>query len=138
MPGRIKPGLTHELANAMDLFTTALTLAGAKAPEVTVDGVDLSPLLFESKPLPQRPFFYYRGDQLFACRLGEWKAHFKTQTGYGQPKADAHELPLLFHLGLDPSEKRDVAKEHPEVIAQIEQAVKEHQANLVPGKPQLQ
>jgi arylsulfatase A-like enzyme len=83
---------------------------GAKAPEVTVDGVDLSPLLFESKPLPQRPFFYYRGDQLFACRLGEWKAHFKTQTGYGQPKADAHEPPLLFHLGHDPSEKRDVRR----------------------------
>jgi len=138
MPGRIKSGVTHELANAMDLFTTAAALGGAKTPDVPVDGVDLSPLLFESKPLPQRPFFYYRGDQLFACRVGEWKAHFKTQTGYGQPKADAHEPPMLFHLGLDPSEKRDVAKEHPEVIAQIDQAVKEHQAALVPGKPQLQ
>jgi arylsulfatase A len=137
-PGHIKPGVTHELANTMDLFTTALTLGGAKIPDVPVDGVDLSPLLFESKTLPQRPFFYYRGDQLFACRLGEWKAHFRTQTGYGQAKADAHEPPMLFHLGLDPSEKRDVSKDHPEVIAQIEEAVKAHQANLVPGKPQLQ
>ncbi|MDI1312794.1 sulfatase [Prosthecobacter sp.] len=137
-PGRIKPGVTHELANSMDLFTTALTLAEAKNPDVPVDGVDLSPLLYESKPLPRRPFFYYRGDQLFACRIGEWKAHFRTQTGYGQPKADAHEPPMLFHLGLDPSEKRNVAKDHPEVIAQIEEAVKTHQANLVPGKPQLQ
>ena len=137
-PGRIKPGVTHELASTMDLFTTALTLGGARTPDVPVDGMDISPLLYESKALPQRPFFYYRGDKLFACRLGEWKAHFSTQTGYGQPKADAHEPPLLFHLGLDPSEKRDVAKEHPEVIAQIEEAVKTHQAKLVPGKPQLQ
>lgn len=137
-PGRIKPGITHELASTMDLFATALTLAGAKTPNVPVDGMDISPLLYESKALPQRPFFYYRGDQLFACRLGEWKAHFSTQTGYGQPKADAHEPPLLFHLGLDPSEKRDVAKDHPDVIAQIEEAVKAHQAHLVPGKPQLQ
>lgn len=137
-PGRIKPGVTHELASTMDLFTTALTLGGAKTPDGPVDGMDISPLLYESKALPQRPFFYYRGDKLFACRLGEWKAHFSTQTGYGQPKADAHEPPLLFHLGLDPSEKRDVAKEHPEVIAQIEEAVKTHQAKLVPGKPQLQ
>ena len=137
-PGRIKPGVTHELASTMDLFTTALTLGGARTPDVPVDGMDISPLLYESKALPQRPFFYYRGDKLFACRLGEWKAHFSTQTGYGQPKADAHEPPLLFHLGLDPSEKRDVAKEHPEVIAQIEEAVKTHQAELVPGKPQLQ
>ena len=137
-PGRIKPGVTHELTSTMDLFTTALTLGGARTPDVPVDGMDISPLLYESKALPQRPFFYYRGDKLFACRLGEWKAHFSTQTGYGQPKADAHEPPLLFHLGLDPSEKRDVAKEHPEVIAQIEEAVKTHQAKLVPGKPQLQ
>jgi len=137
-PGRIKPGVTHELASTMDLFSTALTLAGAKTPDVPVDGMDISPLLYESKALPQRPFFYYRGDQLFACRIGEWKAHFSTQTGYGQPKADAHVPPLLFNLGLDPSEKRDVAKDHPEVIAQIEEAVKAHQARLVPGKPQLQ
>jgi hypothetical protein len=27
--------------------------------------------------------------------VGEWKAHFKTQTGYGQPKAEAHESALL-------------------------------------------
>ncbi|WP_395742150.1 sulfatase [Prosthecobacter sp.] len=137
-PGRIKPGVTHELASTMDLFSTALTLAGAKTPDVPVDGMDISPLLYESKALPQRPFFYYRGDQLFACRIGEWKAHFSTQTGYGQAKADAHVPPLLFHLGLDPSEKRDLAKDHPEVLAQIQEAVKAHQAKLVPGKPQLQ
>jgi hypothetical protein len=42
-----------------------------------------------------RLFPHYRGDLLFACRVGEWKAHFKTQTGYGQPKAEAHESALL-------------------------------------------
>ncbi|MBE2282874.1 MAG: sulfatase [Prosthecobacter sp.] len=138
MPGRIKPGVTSQLASTMDLLPTALALAETPLPKgVTLDGTDLAPLLFDSKPLPARPFFYYRGDQLFACRVGEWKAHFKTQTGYGQPKADAHEPPLLFHLGRDPSEKRDVAAEHPEVIAEIHEAVKQHQATVVPGVPQL-
>lgn len=138
MPGRVKPGVITELANAMDLLPTALSLADAPLPPgVVLDGTDLSPLLLESKPLPPRPFFYYRGDQLFACRLGEWKAHFKTQTGYGQPKADLHEPALLFHLGRDPSEKRDVAAGHPEELARILEAVKQHQAALVPGVPQL-
>ena len=134
MPGRIRPGVTSELAHAMDLLPTALALAGVPLPGgVTLDGIDLAPLLFESKPLPQRPFFYYRGDQLFACRLGEWKAHFKTQTGYGQPQPEVHEPPLLFHLGRDPSEKRNVAAGHPEVIAQIQEAVKTHQAGSFPA-----
>jgi len=138
MPGRIKPGVTTQLAHAMDLFPTALALAGAPAPKgVVLDGIDLTPLLFAAKPLPQRPFFYYRGEAIFACRLGEWKAHFKTQTGYGQPKPDIHEPPLLFHLGRDPSEKRNVAAEHADVITQIQEAVKTHQAGVVPGAPQL-
>ncbi|HBJ86994.1 MAG TPA: arylsulfatase [Verrucomicrobiales bacterium] len=138
MPGRIKPGVTTQLASTMDLLPTALALADTTTPkDVTLDGTDLAPLLFESKPLPPRPYFYYRGDQLFACRLGEWKAHFQTQTGYGQPKAEPHEPPLLFHLGRDPSEKRNVAAERPEVLAQIQEAVKTHQAGVVPGEPQL-
>jgi arylsulfatase A-like enzyme len=138
MPGRIRPGVTSELAHAMDLLPTALTLAGVPLPKgVTLDGVDLAPLLFESKPLPRRPFFYYRGDQLFACRLGEWKAHFRTQNGYGQPQPEVHDPPLLFHLGRDPSEKRNVAATHPEVLEEIARTVKNHQAGVIPGPPQL-
>jgi arylsulfatase A-like enzyme len=138
MPGRIRPGVTSELTHAMDLLPTALGLAGVPLPAgVTLDGTDLGPLLFEGKSLPSRPFFYYRGDQLFACRLGQWKAHFKTQTGYGEPKPEMHEPPLLFHLGRDPSEKRDVSAGHPEVIAQIQDAVQAHQSGVVPGEPQL-
>jgi arylsulfatase A len=139
MPGRIKPGVTTDLAQAMDLLPTVLALAGARLPEnVTLDGIDLAPLLFEARSLPERPFFYYRGDQLFACRLGQWKAHFKTQNGYGQPKADAHDPPLLFHLGRDPSEKRNVAAAHADVLATITEAVTSHQTSVVPGPPQLQ
>jgi arylsulfatase A-like enzyme len=139
MPGRINPGVTTQLANAMDLFPTALGLAGVKSPaKVRLDGTDLAPLLFDAKLLPERPFFYYRGDQLFACRLGDWKAHFKTQPGYGQENQEVHQPPLLFHLGRDPSEKRNGGSAHADVIAQIQQAVKAHQSTVVPGAPQLQ
>lgn len=139
MPGRVKPGVTSELAHMMDLLPTALALAGAPPPKgVTLDGTNLAPLLFESKPLPARPFFYYRGDQLFACRLGEWKAHFQTQNGYGQPKAEQHDPPLLFHLGRDASEKRNIAAQHADVLARITEAVHAHKAGVVPGVPQLQ
>lgn len=138
MPGRIQAGVTSQLACALDIFPTALGLAGAPLPQgVTLDGANLAPLLFEGRLLPERPFFFYRGDQIFACRLGEWKAHFKTQTGYGQPKAEVHETPLLFHLGLDPSEKRNVAASHAPVLARIQAAVEAHRAGVKPGVPQL-
>jgi len=138
-PGRIQPGVTSELASTLDVFTTALALGGAPLPQgVPIDGRDLSTRLLQGRPLPETPFFYYRGDKLAACRLGEWKAHFFTQTGYGQPEPELHHPPLLFHLGVDPSEKRNVSAEHRDVIARIQAAVETHQSGIDPGKPQLQ
>ncbi len=137
-PGRIKPGVTSEIANTMDLFSTALALAGAPFPKgVTIDGRDLSPVLFERMVLAETPFFYYRGNDLAACRLGPWKAHFFTQTGYGQAKPERHDPPLLFHLGRDPSEKRNVAAEHRDVLARIQATVKTHATGVTQAKPQL-
>jgi arylsulfatase A-like enzyme len=138
MPTRIRPGVTSQPASTLDLFPTALALAGIPAPaEIAIDGRDLAPLLFAGKSLPPRPFFIYRGDQLFACRLGDWKAHFRTQTGYGEPKPESHDPPLLFHLPRDPSERFNVAAEHADVLAKIRAAVDKHQAAVVPGIPQL-
>ena len=49
---------------------------------------------------------------------------------------EKHDPPLLFHLGQDPGEKVNIAKDHPEVIAVIESELEKHRAKLVPGKPQ--
>jgi arylsulfatase A-like enzyme len=138
MPGRIRPAVTSQPASALDLFPTALALAGAMQPaNLELDGHDLSPLLFEGALLPERPFFYYRGDQIFAVRLGEWKAHLKTQTGYGQAKAEVHATPQLYHLGRDPSEKRDLAASHPEVAERLSALAEGQRATVAPGEPQL-
>jgi len=140
-PGRIKPSVTHELACSMDLFNTSLKLAGAVMPTDRItDGVDMSPILFGAGKSLRDAMIYYRGDELFAVRKGVFKAHFTTAPGYaiaGNPLAFAsHDPPLLFNLANDPSEKFDVAKDHPDVLADIQRLVVEHRANLVPGKSQ--
>ncbi len=138
MPGRIRPGIVRQPASVIDLFPTALALAGATPPAgVTLDGRDLRPLLFEGATLSEYPFFYYRGTQLFACRLGKWKAHFMTQAAYGVPNPTHHETPLLFNLEVDPSESTDVAERHPDVLAAIAALVKAHAATVVPVPLQL-
>jgi arylsulfatase A-like enzyme len=138
MPSRVRPAVISQRVSTLDIFPSALSLAGAKlADDVTIDGRNIAPLLFEQKALPIVPFFYYRGDQLYACRLGDWKAHFRTQIGYGQPKPDVHDPPLLFHMSRDPSERFNVAAQYPQVIDEIRAAVKKHEATVVPGEPQL-
>lgn len=138
MPGRIKPAVSSQLVQAMDWFPTALSMAEVKFPDgVALDGVNLTPLLLENATLPERSYFFYRGPQLFACRLGPWKAHFHTQGGYGGQAKQAHDPPLLYHLGDDPAESKDVAAQHPDVLQNIRDAVRQHQTRMVPGVKQL-
>ncbi len=138
LPGRIRPAVTQAPASSLDLYPTALALAGAPVPAgVALDGLDLMPHLTAGTALPERAYLFYRGTEVFACRLGDWKAHFRTQSGYGQPQAERHESPLLFRLPHDPSEKYNVAAEHPEVLARIAAAVAAHRATVVPAEPQL-
>jgi arylsulfatase A len=138
-PGKIKPGVTHELACTMDLFATSLTLAGVPLPkDRPVDGVDLSPVLFGNGQGNRNVFLYYRDTAIFAARKGPFKAHFTTRSAYGKDQPVAHDPPLLFHLNHDPGEQFDVAKDHPEVLADIVKEVEKHKAALVPGKPQLE
>jgi len=82
-------------------------------------------------------FCYYRGTELFAARLGPWKAHFITQPAYGAPKPEPHDPPLLFNLQADPGESFECGAEHADVIAQIKAAVERHKATLKPVKNQL-
>ena len=137
-PGTVKPGVTGEVACAMDLFTTGLALAGVEVPgDRVVDGRDLGGLL-RGGGTGRDVFFFYRGARLYAARKGPFKAHFVTRPGYGKDGPTAHDPPLLFHLGQDPGEQHDVAKAHPGVLADIADEVRRHRATLVPGEPQLE
>lgn len=40
-----------QVASNVDLFPTVMNIAGASLPDVTLDGVDMSPILFEDKPV---------------------------------------------------------------------------------------
>jgi arylsulfatase A len=140
-PGKIKPGVTHELASSLDLFNTISALAGFSIPtDRVMDGVDMSGILFDGKKSLRDVMFYYRGDQLFAVRKGNFKAHFQTAPGYPgnlkQQPFERHDPPLLFDVAQDPSEQFDLAKDHPEIVADFLKEVEKHRTNLLPGKAQ--
>ncbi|XP_075713725.1 arylsulfatase A isoform X1 [Rhinoderma darwinii] len=118
--GKIKPGVTSELASTLDILPTVASLAGAPLPKVTLDGYDLSKLLLNGEKSPRSNFYYYppsidptRG--IHALRMGKYKAHFYTQGAFHSettPDPDCHitallterNPPLLFDLDTDPAE----------------------------------
>ncbi|NND80597.1 MAG: sulfatase [Maribacter sp.] len=138
-PGLIKSGLVSELGSTMDLFSTFSALAGVAIPkDRIIDGKDLSKTLLKRETSPRNSILFYRGTELFAVRLGDFKAHYITQGAYGEfGERKEHDPPLLFNLSHDASEKFDIAAQHPEVIEQINALIASHNSNLVKGKDQL-
>lgn len=138
-PGKIKPAVCQQLGSTMDIYTTSIKLAGGSVPtDRVVDGVDLSPVLFGTGKSPRKTMFYYRGTRLMAVRKGAWKAHFITQNAYGGGGPKSHDVPELYNLDHDPSEKYNIAEKHPDVITNIRQEVKRHKAKLVAPPSQLE
>lgn len=137
-PGTVPAGMVSaELASTLDLLPTLCKLAGVEPPsDRPLDGYDIRSVLTGGAS-PRREMFYYRAYELMAVRLGPWKAHFLTQTGYGQPEPVRHDPPLLFHLEIDPSERFNVAEQHPEVLAEIKALVEKHRAGMQPAPSQL-
>ncbi len=138
-PGHVTPAVISELGTTMDLFTTFSAMAGIEIPDDRImDGVDLSKVLFREEYSPRDHVFYYRGTELFAVRLGGYKAHFVTQGAYGMfGERVEHDLPLLYNLNHDPSEKYNIAEDHPDIIEAIGRLIVDHRSNLVEGPDQL-
>ena len=110
-PAKIKPRTESQPAILLDLFPTFLAMAGGKPPaDRTIDGRDLSPLLFENGKRNGTDFYFYMQDHLQAHRSGNWK--LKLQEKPADP-------PELFDLAKDSSETTDLAKEHPEIVDRL-------------------
>jgi len=114
--GRVREG--HEearMVSALELFSTAVAAAEAKPPE-GIDGVDLLPHLAvdaeASGAAEIRREHYWRVGTQAALRRGEWK----ILRGRGERTWQ------LFHVARDVGEERDLAKERPEKLAELEAA----------------
>lgn len=136
-PGNIKPAIITGLGTTMDLYTTFSKMAGVEIPnDRVVDGVDLTDVLLKGHDSPRQDMFYYRGDLLYAVRVGDYKAHFITQDAYGPDKSE-HNPPLLYNLNIDPSEKYDIAAANPDIIKKIKEVVRLHGEKMVKGADML-
>ena len=134
-PRKIPAGtLVHTPVMGIDIMPTVAALTGGKLPNHPIDGKDVMQVLSgESQKSPQEAyFFYYRVNELFGVRYGDWKMYFphRYRTMAGQPQG-AEGLPgqyafidmkeiELYHLPTDEAERTNVAQFHPEVVNKIQ------------------
>lgn len=136
-PGRVAARRTSaQMGSMLDVLPTFAAMAGAARPAAVLDGEDLSAAFAAGAALRERTFFYWNAETLCAVRQGPWKLHRVTNTAEWQSGTAKHDPPLLFHLEHDPSEKYDVAAEHPEVVKRLLALMEEHEAKVERGAPQ--
>lgn len=126
--GTIATGTTSaRLSGFEDWLPTLLELVGAA--ELTpndVDGISLAATL-RGMSQAERPFLYrefrsYGGQQ--CVRLGDWKGVRQDLLPRGRDaKPNLHIE--LFDLAADPNETTDVSDKHPEIIAKMQEVLRE-------------
>ncbi len=130
-PGRIPAGTSSDaIAGMFDILPTCAALAGAKLPEVKLDGASLWPALTgkpDAKP-PRETFYYFNGLQLQAVRHGDWKLQLTAPQRARQDAAAP--LPKLYNLRTDIGEARDVASDHPEMLKELQALADEMDKDL--------
>ena len=137
-PGMVDPGVITGLGTTMDLLPTFCKMAGVELPNDRVyDGYDISSVFSEKGESPRNEVIYYRGQQVYAVRKGAYKAHFITQPAYGGGGPTEREIPELYNLNVDPSEKYNIAEQHPDVIQELRELMEAHKKTVVPVEDQL-
>jgi arylsulfatase A len=105
-PHQIAPAVTQVTALSIDLFPTLGALANVNTDHLKLDGVDLTPLIFQGGELPERTLFW-REDLERAVRQGPWKLCVNDQ------------LIELFNLDDDLGEQYDLSKQKPQLVQSL-------------------
>lgn len=117
--GRIPAGTeSKEVVTAMDLLPTLAGIVGVELPsDRVIDGHDILPLL-EARNGAKSPYkaFFYR--EAAGVRMDDWKLLIT-----GKRRS-------LYHLGNDIGEKKNLSKQHPELVQQLTQLIEEFRADL--------
>jgi uncharacterized sulfatase len=116
-PGTIQPGrVSDQVWSFWDFLPTAMEIAMLK-PSEKIDGISMLPTLLGRTQTNQHAALYWefheRGFQQ-AARMDQWKA---VRPQAGEPLE-------LYDLKSDLGEKRNVAQEHPDVVARMESYLK--------------
>ena len=135
-PAGIPAGrVSADMVSALDLFPTFVRLAGGRVPDDRpIDGVDLTSFLAGKSASPRHEVLFYQGAVPEAVRVDQWKLRVVTPAAARGSTAPPEAVAELFDLERDPGERRDVAKEFPEVVARLKARLEEMKTTATSGR----
>jgi len=132
--GKLKTGIVSDMGSTLDFLPTFCNLAGVPVPDDRhMDGFDLSRTLLYGEKSPRDIMIFSRGNDVAAIRKGDFKAHFIVRR---DPELQ-EQLPLLYHLGHDPSEKYNIADQYPEIVEELRLEAEKFKETIIPVVDQV-
>jgi arylsulfatase A-like enzyme len=153
-PARLKGGRVYgNPISALDLFPTFAAASGAQLPsDRIIDGVNLLSYLTGKDANVPHPELFWRSGGNYAVRHGKWKLvvvnrthveeFLKLKDEEGGTMLDHPPFPgvsplgqhvMLFDLGNDPGETKNLAAAHPDVVQMLKGKYEAWDRNNVPG-----
>lgn len=118
-PGLAPAGrVGRELWSTLDLLPTFARLAGARLPDVRIDGRDATAIVRgepDGETVNDCFYYFHARKGLLGIRQGSFKLHLAERTR----AADDWRAEALYVLSSDPGETHDVADLHPDVTRQL-------------------
>jgi len=126
MPGSIDGGIiSRSISSTLDLFPTIMSMAGNQDyKKLGLDGIDISKTFFENLQV-RTDVQYYRQDTLVGIRYKEWKIYIDDPNPWNNEFTDS-DIPILYNIEHDPSEKYNIADSHPEIIENLTKIAEMH------------
>ena len=120
-PEKIKAGsVTDHVSTFWDVMPTFAELTGTKAADNT-DGISFLPVLFGKRGQKQHDYLYWefheQGGKI-AVSKGNWKAIWLNVTNPAKTTVE------LYDLSKDLHEDNNVAQQHPEIVAELDQLMR--------------
>ncbi|HTU24601.1 MAG TPA: sulfatase-like hydrolase/transferase [Pirellulales bacterium] len=120
-PGKLAPGAVYrQPVITMDLAATALAAAGADHADI--EGVDFLPYVAGKESGAPHEVLYWRSCTMgnnYAARKGDWKFVHSTEAAQDPAPQHAPARDMLFNLAEDIGEKKDLASENPQKLAEL-------------------
>ncbi|MGN6546794.1 MAG: sulfatase-like hydrolase/transferase [Aureliella sp.] len=119
-PAAIEPGKVDSPVQIIDWMPTLCGLAGYHPKsDLKWDGMDISSLLKDRDPLPERPLYTVGPNwSASSLRVGDWKLIVRPAKGKGKAARE------LYRLSNDPAEANNLADQQPErlqtMLAELE------------------
>ena len=130
-PGHLPANqVRSQAAHGCDWLPTIAELCGAKLPSVFLDGKSLVAVIKDAQAPSPHDVLHWQIGKSWAVREGDWKLLFDVNDTSERSPGTVIRGPFLVNLKDDPSEKTNLAVDHPEIVTRLKRLRAEWEAAL--------